>query len=80
MLSFFVEHGVNVKPIPFGFDPLDEAIKNLSEEPFNFGYVNALINGGAPIEPSHKQAVQKFMLSDENLYGRLVVKFPQLKM
>ncbi|NQZ07516.1 MAG: hypothetical protein HRT35_10180 [Algicola sp.] len=79
MLSFFVEHGVNVKPLPYGFDPLDEAIKNLSGDPFNFGYVKLLINAGAPIEHSHKQTVQKYMQRDHNLYSRLVIKFPLLK-
>ena len=80
MLSFFVEHKVNVKPKPYGFDSLDNAIKDLKNDPFNFGYVKLLINAGAPIEPSHKQAVQKYMLGEHNLYSRLVIKFPQLKM
>ncbi|MCJ8271028.1 MAG: hypothetical protein MJK04_16710 [Psychrosphaera sp.] len=79
MLSFFVEHGVSVKPLPYGFDPLDEAIKNLSNDSFNFGYVKLLINAGAPIEHSHKQAVQKYMQVNHNLYSRLVIKFPLLK-
>jgi hypothetical protein len=80
MLSFFVAHGVNVKPLPYGFDPLDKAIEDLRDDPFNFGYVKLLIDAGAPIELSHKQAVQKYMLGEHNLYSRLVIKFPQLKM
>jgi hypothetical protein len=56
MLSFFVAHGVNVKPLPYGFDPLDKAIEGLRGDSLNFGYVKLLINSGAPIERSHKQA------------------------
>jgi len=80
ILTYLINKGVSVKPMPYGEDPLDNALYKLKSSPYDLSYVNALINAGAPIEPSHKEVVQSFILSENELYRRLINKHPQLEM
>jgi len=80
LLAYFISKGYSVKPSTYGSDPLDYALQQLKTTPYNFTYINMLIAAGAPIEISHKEEVQSFILFKSDLYNMLTNKHPQLIM
>ena len=80
ILIYLIDKGVSVKPTVYGDDPLDNALYKLKFSPYDLSYVDVLMNADAPIELSHKEIVQSFILSQNGLYRRIINTYPQLKM
>lgn len=80
MLKYLInEKNISVKPYSYGFDPLDEALLNLTKGAMNLRYVSLLLTAGAEIEQSHKEIVFELAANNLDLYLQLISDFPMFK-
>jgi hypothetical protein len=77
--DYFIEQGVSIKPSPYGLDPLDSALQYAVISSGDTYFAKKLIELGAPIEVSHKEALMKLQTPENfDVYVKLMNDLPEL--